>query len=141
MVNSKKTLKSNIVKKLKNTYCRLKPSKISGVGVFAVRDIPRNKDPFRGIKEQNWYEFKTSDFKNFDKEVLKMIDDFFVIEKDGSVLIPEFGLDGMDISFFPNNSENPNLKRIDDGSFSTLRKIKKGEELTVSYGTYDWKYE
>ena len=140
MVNSKKTLKSNIVKRLKNTYCRLKPSKISGVGVFAVRDIPKNQNPFQGIK-YNYHELKTSDFKNFDKEVLKMIDNLFVIGKNGKVWVPESGLNGMDVSFFVNHSENPNLKTIDDGSnFITLRKVKKGEELTVSYGTYDWKY-
>lgn len=135
-------IKKNIITNLNNTYCRLKPSKVEGVGVFAVRDIPKNENPFQGIKKQKWYEFKTSDFKNFDDEILKMIDSFFVIEKDGKVLVPEFGLDGMDISFFLNHSKNPNLKTVDEGfNFLTLRKIKKGEELLVSYGTYDWKYK
>lgn len=134
--------KKNIIENLKNTYCRLKPSKISGVGVFAIKNIPKNKDPFEVIKKQHWKEFNVSDFKDFDKEVLKMIDDFFVIEKDGKVLIPESGLNGMDISFFLNNSKNPNVKAVNDGlNFLTSREIKKGEELTVSYGTYDWKYK
>ncbi len=136
------TIKNNIIKNLKNTYCRLKSSKINGVGVFAIKDIPKNKNPFQGIKKQNWYEFKVSDFKNFNKEILEMIDNFFVIEKNNKVLIPEFGLNGMDISFFFNHCKNPNLKTTNGGStFLTLKKIKKGEELTVSYGTYDWKYK
>ena len=127
---------------MKNTYCRLKPSKLNGVGVFAIRDIPKNKNPFLGVREQNWYEFKTSDLKNLDKATLEMVDDFFVIEKDNKVLIPEHGLNGMDISFFLNRSKNPNVKTTDEGSlFLTLRKIKKGEELTISYATYDWKYK
>jgi len=127
---------------MKNTYCRLKPSKLNGVGVFAIRDIPKNKNPFLGVREQNWYEFKTSDLKNLDKATLEMVDDFFVIEKDNKVLIPECGLNGMDISFFLNRSKNPNVKTTDEGSlFLTLRKIKKGEELTISYATYDWKYK
>ena len=47
----------------------------------------------------------------------------------------------MDISYFLNDSKKPNLKTIDDGeNFVTLRKIKKGEELTVAYKTYDEKY-
>jgi len=129
-----------IIEKLKDTYCRLKPSEINGVGVFAIRNIPKNKDPFPGILDQGWREIKVSDLKNLDKEILKMIDDFFVIEKDNTVLIPELGLNGMDISFFVNHSERPNLKMMEDGSFLTLRKIKKGEELMVCYGTYDWKY-
>ena len=48
----------------------------------------------------------------------------------------------MDISFFANNSEKPNLKVFDDGKndslcFKTMRKIKKGEELTFSYKAYE----
>ena len=75
-----------------------------------------------------------------------MIDDFFVIEEDKSVYVPENGLNGMDISFFLNNSKNPNLKIVGDGkktavSFVSAKKIKKGEELTVSYATFDEKYK
>ena len=130
-------MKNSIIKKLENTYCRLKRSKIDGVGIFAIRDIPKNKNPFQGIRKQKWYKLKLSDFKNLDKEVLKMIDDFFDIEKDGKVFIPELGLNGMDISFFLNHSEKPNIKTTNKGShFLTLRKIKRGEELTVSYRSY-----
>ena len=50
-------------------------------------------------------------------------------------------LNGMDISYFLNDSKKPNVKTIDDGeNFVTLRKIKKGEELSVAYKTYDEKY-
>ncbi len=134
--------KEKILEILKNTYCRLKPSKIGGVGVFAIRNIPENTNPFYGIKETKWHKFNISELKDFDKEILELINDFFVIEEDETVLIPEFGLNGMDISFFLNHSKNPNLKTIDEGfNFITLREIKKGEELLVSYGTYDYKWK
>lgn len=137
--------KQKILNNLKNTYCRLKPSKIEGVGVFAIRDIPKRADPFSDAKNQKWFKFNLGELKRIDKNVLKMIDDFFVIEKDSAVYIPEHGLNGIDISFFVNNSKKPNLKIIGDGKnealdFKTIRKIKKGEELTVSYATYDYKY-
>ena len=137
--------KEKILENLKNTYCRVKASKIEGVGIFAIRDIPKNKDPFYGIRIPKWHKFNITEFKKLDKEILKMIDDFFVIEKDNTVYVPEIGLNGMDVSFFVNNSKNPNLKIKGDGekvpiSFVTARKIKKGEELTVSYATYDEKY-
>ncbi|OGZ70337.1 MAG: hypothetical protein A2904_00095 [Candidatus Staskawiczbacteria bacterium RIFCSPLOWO2_01_FULL_33_9] len=71
-----------------------------------------------------------------------MIDSFFVIEKDKTVYIPRLGLNTIDMSFYVNNSKNPNIKTIDNGlTFVTLRKIKKGEELVVSYATYDDKYK
>lgn len=133
--------KQEILKRLKNTYCRLKPSKISGVGVVAIRDIPKGVNPFYGIKHQRWYEFTTKELKGIDKEVLKMIDAFFVIEKDNTVYIPEFGLNSIDVSFFINDSKKPNIKTIDGGlNFVTLRKIKKGEEITTTYADYDDKY-
>lgn len=127
-----------VIEILKKTYCRLKPSSVSGVGVFAVRDIPKNINPFEGAKNQEWQDIEMSELKGLNEEVLRMINDFFVTEKNGKIWIPEYGLNGMDISFFLNHSKNPNLKTINNGdNFITLRDIKKGEELTVSYETYD----
>jgi SET domain-containing protein len=131
---------------LKNTYCRIGKSKIDGVGVIAIRNIPKNTNPFYGVKEKKWIELKVQELKKVDKEVLKMIDSFFVIEKDKTVYVPEDGLNGMDISFFLNNSKKPNVKVVGDGkesalNFVTIRKIIKGEELLVSYADYDEKYQ
>jgi len=137
--------KKEILKKLENTYCRLQPSKIEGVGVFAVKNIPKGINPMVSSKENKnarWHEFKMPELKNLDEGVKKMIDDFFVIEKDQTVMIPEHSFNNMDISFFINNSKKPNMKTVDNGfTFITLRKIKKGEELTVAYETYDYKYK
>ena len=137
--------KIEILNNLKNTCCRLRASKIEGVGVFAIKDIAKGKNPFPGIKDSRWHKFDMSELKKLDKEVLTLVDDFFVIEKDNTVYIPETGLNGIDISFFVNNSKNPNLKIIGNGddealAFKTIREVKKGEELTVSYSTYDEKY-
>lgn len=138
--------KKKLLENLKHTYCRIKRSKIEGIGIVAIRDIPKNTDPFYGVKDQKWQKLKISELKGVDKEVIEMIDSFFTIEKNGTVYVPENGLNGMDISFFLNNSTHPNLKIVGDGSkeaieFKTLRKIKKGEELTVSYSTFDEKYK
>jgi SET domain-containing protein len=134
-------IQNKILEKLKNTYCRLQPSKIEGVGVFAIRDIPKGKNPFLGTKKQAWHKFHISEFKKLGKEILSLIDSFFVIHKNGVVYISDSCLNGMDISYFLNDSKKPNIKTIDDGvNFVTLRKIKKGEELTVAYATYDEKY-
>ena len=135
-------IKNKILNNLKNTYCRLMPSKIEGVGVFAVRDIPKGKNPFLGTKKQKWTKFGMTELANLDKEILNLIDSFFVIRNNGTVYISESGLNGMDISYYLNDSKKPNVKTIDDGeNFVTLRKIKKGEELTVAYATYDEKYK
>ena len=115
--------KQKILENLKNTYCRVRPSKVEGVGVFAVRDIPKGIDPFYGIKKQKWVRFEMKELKKLKKEVLEMIDDFFVIEKSGIVYVSELGLNGIDVSYFLNNSDKPNMKTMDGGvSFRTLRK-------------------
>ena len=36
---------------LRDCYCRLQPSKIHGIGVFAVRDIPERKEPVQNVAE------------------------------------------------------------------------------------------
>lgn len=133
--------KQKILNDLKNTYCQLRPSKIEGVGVFAIRDIAKETNPFKGLKKQIWHKFKISELKNLRKEILSLVDSFFVIHNNGTIYISDSCLNGMDISYFLNNSEKPNVKTIDDGeNFITIRKIKRGEELTVSYATYDEKY-
>jgi len=133
--------KIKILNNLKNTYCRLRPSKIEGVGIFAIRNIPNGTDPFYGSPKRKWHKLKPQDYKNLDKEIKKMIGDFFAMDKNGAFSIPEHGLNGIDISFFLNTSKKPNVKTIDDGTnFITTRKIKKGEELTVSYADYDKRY-
>jgi SET domain-containing protein len=137
-----KELKQKILNNLKNTYCRIKKSRLQGIGVVAIRDIPKGANPFKGIKKQRWTKFHIDELANLDSVVLEMADSFFVIKKNGFVWIPECGLSGMDISFFLNDSKKPNLKTTDDGNnFVTLKKIKKGEELTVAYSTYDEKYK
>ncbi len=134
-------IKKQILNNLKNTYCRLKPSKIEGVGVFAIRDIPKGANPFSGNRKQKWIKFDIKELKSLGKEILDLIDSFFVIHKNGIVYISDSGLNGMDISYFLNNSNKANIKTTDDGeNFVTLRKIKKGEELMVSYATYDEKF-
>lgn len=134
--------KQKIIENLKKTYCRIKRSKIEGVGIVAIRNIPKNTNPFYGVRKHSWQKIGLKDIKNLDKNIKKMIGDFFGTDEKGEFSVPECGLNGMDISFFLNTSKNPNIKTTDDGeNFKTLRKIKKGEELTVSYADYDARYK
>ncbi len=134
-------IKKELIKNLENTFCRLKKSKIAGVGIFAIRDVPEGTNPFYGVQKHRWYDFAPMEFDNIDKNTLKMIHDFFAMDDNGCFSLPDCGLNGMDISFFLNTSKNPNVKTIDDGTnFIAIRKIKKGEELTVSYANYDERY-
>jgi SET domain-containing protein len=118
----------------------LQPSPLSGVGVFAIREIPPGVNPFVGMHDEEWLTFTMDELDDLHPEIKKMIDDFFVIETDGTVRIPASGLNGMDTSFYVNNSDHPNLETNDGFLFTTMRSIKPGEELTVAYSSYDEKY-
>ena len=38
--------KHNLLENLNNTYCTFGQSKVHGIGVVAIRDIPKDIDPF-----------------------------------------------------------------------------------------------
>jgi len=123
-----------------NVYCRIKPSALSGVGVFAIRQIPKGTNPFRGSRGAKLISFSEKDITSVPAPIKKMIDDFCVF-KNGGYLIPDFGLNSIGIAYFLNCSKEPNVIALAAGKngdveFIAKRKIKKGEELTVSCNTY-----
>ncbi len=132
-----------IVKKLisdleKNIYCRLKPSKIEGVGIFAIRDIPKGVKLFKTSKKIKFIGINPDlifDNPKIDDEAKKMVKDFCAIEK-GKLYLPDISLNEMDIGFFINYSRKPNVSSRNGEDFFALRDIKKGEELTVDYSSY-----
>lgn len=135
MISAKKLL----LEKISHTYCRVGRYKIEGVGVIAIRDIPQNTNIFYGVKDDRWLNFTWEDFKGLDKGILKLINDFFVTDAKGVIEVPMCGLTGINVSFYLNHSLKPNVKTIDGGeNFITLRKIKRGEELTLDYYTVKW---
>lgn len=72
--------------------------------------------------------------------IKKMVKDFCPIRGD-NYLVPDFGMNAIDISYYLNHSNRPNIKasydkRTKDTEFRTSRHIKAGEELISDYATY-----
>ena len=122
-----------------NVYCQIKPSSIDGVGVFAIRVIPKATNPFLSSKEVNLISLTKEEVISLPAPIRKMLNDFCAYRKD-RYLVPDFGLNAIDISHFLNSSKNPNVtaKKTKSGDieFITNRKIKRGEELTADYNTF-----
>ena len=114
----------------------MQPSKY-GVGVFAIRDIPKNTNPFLNCRKVRWFKFTKKEISKLPSEVAKMIKEFY--GTDGNFhYIPSHGLNGNDISFYMNHSRKPNIwSKGGDEKFLTLRWIKRGEELFLDYRIYD----
>jgi len=127
----------------KNIYCRLKSSKIEGIGVFAIRYIPKNTKIFKTTRKTKFIGIDPKlVFSNprIDRAVKQMVRNFFFVWKE-KLYLPNFSLNEIDISFFVNHSKKPNVIDKNGEEFFALRNIKKGEELTVDYRGYCDKHE
>ncbi|MEK7640520.1 MAG: SET domain-containing protein [Patescibacteria group bacterium] len=117
-----------------NVWTRLMPSKISGVGVFAIKDIPANTNLF-GDDDVKMIKLKESELVGMDVETKKLYDDFCVIRGDKYICPQDFN--DITIGWFINHSgENPNVVCDKNLVFHSLREIRQGEELTLDYSTY-----
>lgn len=130
--------KKQFLKSLSDVYCRLAVTS-HGVGVVAIRAIPRGVDPFKNCDpfgDVVELSEKELDLSNAPREAKQMVRDFCALQ--GSVyFVPDYGIDAIDKSYFLNHSDKPNMVAKDDGEvFMTARRIKKGEELVVDYGEY-----
>lgn len=107
------------------------------MGVFAIRDIPKNTNPFFWCRKVRWLKFKEKEIAQLPAEVGKMVKEFYGSDN-GVHYIPSHGLNGNDVSFYLNHSQTSNVRSKNcDENFLTLRRIKKGEELFVDYRIYD----
>ena len=90
--------KYKLLENLKNNvYCRIKKSKVHGVGVFAIKDIPININPFEntiGCDDKDVVILNESDITYLNKGVKKMIDSFYH-ETNGQYIIPVKGLNSL----------------------------------------------
>jgi uncharacterized protein len=125
-----------------NVYCRIQPSRVHGVGVFAIRPIPKGASIFASLlpsregKESAYIPKELIfDNPNIHENVKKMIHDFISIE-DGHVTLPTFGLNELNISFYLNHSDKPNVHTEDGVVFYAKRDIQAGEELFSDYNVY-----
>lgn len=130
--------KKQFLLSLRTVYTRLGVTR-NGVGVIAVRSIPKGTDPFKNcdlfggvlrIKKEELDSFRAP------KEAKNMVKDFCALQK-GYYHVPDYGIDAIDKFHYLNHSKNPNMETWNGGeTFITMRKIQKGEELTVDYDTY-----
>lgn len=130
--------KEDVLKHLKeDVYVRVGPSKIHGVGLIAVRDIPKGTDPFKNLYDPPTYAFSEEDLKDVPPGVRSMVKDYFGREE-GLHYIPATGTNPLDVLHFINHSSEPNVHTINEGSvFVAVRDIQAGEELFADYRTYD----
>ncbi|MBY0473309.1 SET domain-containing protein [Patescibacteria group bacterium] len=130
--------KKQFLKSLNDVWCRLAVT-AHGVGVVAIRDIPKGIDPFKNCDPHGdvlEISEKELDASLAPKEAKQLVRDFCALQ-DGVYFVPDYGIDAIDKSYFLNHSDKPNMVAKDKGEvFVTARRIKKGEELVADYEQY-----
>ena len=135
--------KSKLIEHLRDDiYCRLGVSKISGIGVIAIKDIPKGTDPFKNLCDikDKIITVYDDDLKEIDPNVVKILKDFFGNNNRYDVLYD--GPNNINISYYLNHSIKPNVDTVNTGSggyykFITNTSIKEGTELTINYKNYE----
>lgn len=128
--------KEALLKQLaESTYVMIKASPVHGIGVFAIRDIPKGThDIFsQGIGE--WIEVSKEEVDALPKHSRDLVENHCLFD-DKSYFIPDYGFKLVDLVIYLNHSDTPNVVSINDGErFEAIRDIAFGEELFVDYGT------
>lgn len=127
----------------KNIFVKLKPSKVDGVGVFAIKDIPKDTFLFETWKGESGY------FPIKEKELQKLPKDLYNHIKDIFLYSPDFPNDTNTYIQLTNGCHwiyttpyyfvNSDISKfnIDKDTFKTTRDIKRGEEILSNYGRYE----
>ncbi len=117
----------------KHVYARLRPSRLHGVGVFAIRKIKRGMMPFHDDNDEMiWIE--DASVPKGPMEIRRLYDDFAIIRSGRYGCPPSFN--SLTVSWYLNHSKKPNVRCDENYDFVALKDIRPGEELTVDYSTF-----
>jgi hypothetical protein len=114
-------------------YARIGRSALHGVGVLAIRAIPKGTCVFAGEDERaTWLSRRF--VHTLSPALRALYEDFGMVDGD-RIGVPR-NLNRLSVGWYVNHSETPNLIAGDDGRFRALRRIRAGEELTADYRTF-----
>ena len=117
------------------TYVMIKASPIHGIGVFAIRDIPKGTQDIFSQGVGDWIEVSKEEVEALPKHSRDLVENHCLFDEQ-SYFIPDYGFKLVDLVIYLNHSDTPNVVSINDGErFEAIRDIKVGEELFVDYGT------
>jgi SET domain-containing protein len=126
--------KEKLLKELsQETYAALKPSGVHGIGVFAIRAIPKGCRTIfaKGVGE--WIKVSFSDIENLPEHSRSLVETYCLYDEN-NYYVPDYGFKVIDIVNYLNHSSSPNIISVNDGEeFEALRDIPSGAELLLDY--------
>ena len=114
-------------------YARIGRSRVHGVGVVAIRDIPAGTLVFGGESERVAWVSRAA-VRRLPATVRILYEDFGMVSGEKLGVPPSLNM--LSVGWYVNHSDRPNVEAGDDARFRALRRIRKGEELTADYRTF-----
>ena len=112
---------------LRDCYCRLQPSKVDGIGVFAIRNIPSGVDPFKTIAKyaQPGYvqDYRGRSSTGFRRVSLADCCGLSSCPARAKMDVPTCGTNVIYLNAYLNHSSRPNMRTQDGYTFTTRRMI------------------
>jgi len=114
-------------------YARIGRSRVHGVGVLAIRDIPTGTLVFRGESEVVAWLSRAA-VRRLTPAIRSLYEEFGMLWGDRIGVPPSLNM--LSVGWYVNHSDRPNVVADERGRFRTLRRIRRGEELTADYRTF-----
>lgn len=115
-------------------YVMLKPSPVHGIGVFAIRDIPKGCRSIFSNHQSQWIKLPIREVEKLPDHSRDLVETYCLFDEE-NYYVPEYGFKIMDMVNYINHSSSPNIQSINDGEFfEALTDIPSGTELLVNYG-------
>ncbi len=115
------------------TYATLKPSPVHGIGVFAIRDIPKGCRDFFSKKQIEWIKIPITEVDQLPNHSRNLVETYCVYDQE-NYFVPNYGFKIVDMVNYLNHSSSPNVISINHGEyFEATADILSGTELLVDY--------
>ena len=117
-----------------DTHVMIKPSPLDGIGVFAIRDIPKGCRTMFSKNIGEWIKIPKAEVELLPAHSKTLIETYCLYD-DENYFVPDYGFKVMDLVNFLNHSDEPNITSINDGEFfEAIIDIPAGQELLINYG-------
>ena len=126
--------KDELLKELMtDTYAMLKPSPVHGIGVFAIRDIPKGCSNIFSKDHGQWIKVPIAEVEKLPAHSKELVETYCVFDEE-NYFMPDYGFKVMDMVNYLNHSSVPNIISVNDGEdFEALTDIPAGAELLINY--------
>ncbi len=127
-------MKEKILQELAHhTYATLKPSPVHGIGVFAIRDIPKGCREIFSKAVGEWIRLPIADVEQLPEHSRHLVETYCLYDEE-HYFVPDYGFKVMDMVNYLNHSFAPNIISVNHGEyFEALTDIPAGAELLINY--------